>query len=162
MVKKNRGIYRVFAVGVTVAIASAAGFYRYWYVPNHNRGAGLPPVVAEQPGGVERTATNPVTPVAAVPAVPPDPWQGLMAGPVSLEKAGDGNLVYAVGRLTNSSDHQRFGVKVELDVFNAGKQRVGTATDYTPSIDPGKTWKFRALVTDRSAAKAKLIAVKEN
>ncbi len=32
---------------------------------------------------------------------PPDPWHGLMAGPVKLEKAG--NLVYAVGNLRNAS-----------------------------------------------------------
>jgi len=85
-----------------------------------------------------------------------------MAGPITLEKVGDGKLVYAVGTLRNTSDHQRFGVKVELDVFDDRKQKVGAATDYAPSIDPGKEWKFRALVTDRAAVSAILTSVKEN
>ncbi len=85
-----------------------------------------------------------------------------MAGPITLEKAPGGHLVYAVGKLRNTSDHQRFGVKVELDVLDADNDKIGTATDYTPSIDPGKEWKFKALVTDRAAAAAKLAAVKEN
>ena len=79
-----------------------------------------------------------------------------------MEKIGDGNLVYAIGKLTNSSDHQRFGVKVELDVFDDAKHKVGTATDYTSSIDVGKEWKFKALITDRAAATAKLTSVKED
>jgi hypothetical protein len=158
--KGGKGFYRIFAVAATVAIISGAGFYRYWYQPNHQRG--LTPLLSpdEQTNGEAGATTNSTAP--AVPAVPPDPWNGLMAGPITLEKVGDGNLIYAIGKLTNASDHQRFGVKVELDVFDAGKQKVGTATDYTLSIDPGKAWKFKALVTDRAAATAKLTSVKEN
>jgi hypothetical protein len=85
-----------------------------------------------------------------------------MAGPVTLEKAKEGNLTYAVGKLRNASDHQRFGVKVQLDVFNAAGDKVGTATDYTSSIDPGKEWKFKAMVVDRTAKKATLVSVKED
>jgi hypothetical protein len=86
----------------------------------------------------------------------------LVAGPINLEKASDGNLVYAVGKLRNTSDHQRFGVKVELDVFNATGQKVGTATDYAQSIDPGKEWRFKALIIDRNATSAKLAAITED
>ena len=100
--------------------------------------------------------------VAAAPAPPPDPWHGLKAGPVKIEKQGDGRLVYAVGRLFNKSDHERFGIKVELDIFNAQNEKVGTATDYTSSIIPNKEWKFHALITDRSAKKAVLVSVKES
>ena len=85
-----------------------------------------------------------------------------MAGAITLEKAADGNLVYAVGKLRNASDHQRFGVKVELDVFNAANEKIGAATDYAPSIDPGKEWKFKALIVDRAARTAKLTAIKED
>jgi hypothetical protein len=85
-----------------------------------------------------------------------------MAGPITLEKATDGNLVYAVGRLRNTSDRRRFGVKVQLDVQNEAREKIGTATDYTPTIEPGKDWQFKALVTDRAAAAATLAAVKED
>jgi hypothetical protein len=91
----------------------------------------------------------------------PDPWHGLHAGPVKLEKAGNGSLVYAVGDVHNDSKRQRFGVKVELDVFDADNKKVGTATDYASVIEPGKDWHFRALLTDRTAASAKLTQIHE-
>ncbi len=97
-----------------------------------------------------------------MPQPPPDPWHGLVAGPVKLETAKDSTLIYATGVLRNESDRQRFGVKVELEVFNAADRKLGTATDYTSSIDPGKEWKFRALVVDRLAKSAKLKAVTED
>lgn len=84
-----------------------------------------------------------------------------MAGPVSLEK-GDGRLIYAVGILTNRSDHERYGVRVEVEFFNSAKEKIGSTTDYKDSILPGKNWKFKALVTDQAATSAKLISVKEN
>jgi hypothetical protein len=157
--KGSKAIYRMCVIAATLAVASGAAFYRYWYLPRNHGGPALSSSGSDQTAGAGGDATNPPPPVEVVPV---DPWKGLMAGPVTLEKVGDGNLVYAIGKLTNASDHQRFGVKVELDVFDARKHKVGTATDYTPSIDPGKAWRFRALVTDRTAAKAKLTAVKEN
>jgi hypothetical protein len=52
-------------------------------------------------------------------------------------------------------------VKVELDVLDAQGDKLGSATDYTQVMEPGKEWKFKALVTDRKAAAAKLIDIKE-
>ena len=142
-------------------VAVGAGIYWYRQQPGSSRGAAVPPSTTNQPG--EGGATpKPAAPVVVVPVVPPDPWHGLMAEEITMEKAADGRLVYAVGKLRNESDHQRFGVKVELEVFDAGSNKIGAATDYTQSIDPGKVWKFRALVTARAAATAKLAAVKED
>jgi len=100
---------------------------------------------------------QPVIPIAA-----PDPWHGLKTGPVHVEKSGAGHLVYAVGEVRNESDHERFGVKVELDVLDAQGEKVGSASDYTQSIDAGKTWRFRALVTDRNGVAAKIASLKED
>lgn len=108
---------------------------------------------------------NPAVTMAPIPPAkpvrPPDPWHGLKAGQVSLEKPGDGNLIYAVGTVSNTSGSQRFGVKVELDVLDGQGEKLGSATDYTQVMEPGKEWKFKALVTDRKAASAKLIDIKE-
>ena len=71
-------------------------------------------------------------------------------------------LVYVTGVLKNDSDHQRFGVRVELDLLDATGAKVGTATDYRQSLDPRATWQFRAIVTDRRATAAKLAGVKED
>jgi hypothetical protein len=112
----------------------------------------------------------PSTTITAAPAAPnpvvlppprPNPWHGLYAGPVALVKAENGGLVYAVGVLTNESDHERFGVKVQLNIIDDNEAKAGTATDYTQSILPGKEWKFRALITARNPARAEITKVTE-
>ncbi len=84
-----------------------------------------------------------------------------MPGPVTLEKAENGNLVYAVGVLRNDSTRQRYGVKVQLDLFDDNGAKVGTTTDYTQFIIPGKEWRFRALIVEHNAARAEITNVTE-
>jgi len=153
-------VFQVFLVAALVVLAAGGGIV--WYLRTGDRAPAPPPAVVVEP--VQTGSLPPGSPTSAVvaPVVPPDPWHGLKPGPISLQKASNGHLIYAVGNLRNTSDHQRFGVKVELDVLDADNEKIGTATDYTPSIDPGKEWKFRALVIDRAAARAKLADVKEN
>src|SRR5581483_8550407 len=101
----------------------------------------------------------PTTNVAVSPSPKPQPpqWYGLETGsPVELQKAGQGSLVYAVGVLHNTTDQQKFGVKVEIDLFDAHGAKVGVATDYTQTIDAGAQWHFHALVVATGAAKAKI------
>ena len=113
---------------------------------------------------VTNLATPP--PTNLVPVAPPAPvlsqWDGLRSGPVTLEKIGEGNLVYAMGMLTNVSDQQKFGVKVRIDLFDDTGAKIGSATDYASSIDAGKAWQFRAMVVDRGAVKAELKEVTED
>ena len=71
-------------------------------------------------------------------------------------------LVYVTGVMKNDSDHQRFGVRVELDLLDATTNKVGTATDYRQMLEPRATWQFRAIVTDRRAVAAKLAGLKED
>jgi hypothetical protein len=158
----RKKIFRTFFIAAFVVIAAGAAVYWYWRVPK-DHAASLPaPSIADHQSQSNEAAPKPPAPVVAAPVVPPDPWHGLVVGPISLEKATDGHLVYAVGKLRNTSDRQRFGVKVELDVFNAEDEKIDTATDYAQTIDPGKEWKFKALVTDRAAKTAKLTAVTED
>lgn len=156
----RRQIFRSFFIATAIVILAGAGLWWRVYKRQH---AAAPAPAANQPANGAPTASpgSPLAPVVVKPKPPPDPWHGLMAGPVKIEKSADGRLIYAVGQLHNASDHERFGVKVELDVFNADNEKVGTATDYAPSIDVGKDWKFRAMIIDRTARKAKLISVKE-
>jgi hypothetical protein len=99
--------------------------------------------------------------VANVQPKAPDPWHGLVPGHVALEKSSTGHLLYAVGEVHNTSNHERFGVRVELDILDGAHQKLGTASDYTQSIEAGKKWRFRALVTDRNGKSAEITAVKE-
>jgi hypothetical protein len=136
----RKRIYRTLAIAACL-LAAAVG--AYFYVNSKNS---QPSVAA---------------PFPPKPKPPRDPWHGLTAGTVSLDNSGDGRLIYAVGTLTNETTRQRFGVKVELDVLDAHHNKLGSATDYTDVIEPGKEWKFRAMVTDKNAKTAKLTNVKE-
>ena len=81
---------------------------------------------------------------------------------ITLEKTAGTSLVYAVGTVKNSSKHQRFGVKVELALLDAAGQKIGTATDYRPVLEPGGQWQFKALVVDSKAVSTRLESIKED
>ncbi len=108
-------------------------------------------------------ATNP-PPAPTLPAVPTQPkaLSDLKAGDIQLEKAKGSSLVYAVGQLDNNSDYQRFGVKIQLDMLNKAGEKIGTAQDYVPVLEPRKSWHFRALVTDSKAVACKVASIKED
>ena len=102
-------------------------------------------------------ATN--SPAAAAKSKEP---ADLKAGEIQLEKAGGSSLIYAVGQLDNNSDYQRFGVKIQLDVFNKAGKKLGTAQDYIQVLEPRKSWHFRALLTDSKAATARVASITED
>jgi hypothetical protein len=87
---------------------------------------------------------------------------GFRISPIRLEKVDGSSLVYASGILTNATDKQRFGIKVELDLLDAGGQKIGTASDYQGVIETNGQWQFKALVVDpRATAAARLADIKE-
>jgi hypothetical protein len=97
------------------------------------------------------------------PAAPTDPFaaQSFRVSPVTVEQGQRSSLVYAVGVIANTSNQQRFGVKVELELHAADGSKLGTASDYQKVIEPGAEWKFRALVVDKRVAAAKISTIKE-
>jgi hypothetical protein len=150
-------IYPAFAIAACVVLL-AGGAYFYINLKNAQQEA-APRVRPDQTSNAISVAPAPLSPPKRKPAS--DPWRGLKAGKVTLEKTDESHLVYAIGTLTNDTTRQRFGVKVELDVLDSHRNKLGSATDYTEVIEPGKEWKFRALVTDKAASGVKLINVKE-
>ena len=109
---------------------------------------------------------GPTNPVATRPPAPsattvPKSIADLKPGPISLEKAKGSSLVYAVGVLRNDSDHQRFGVTIELDLADLRGNKVGTAKDYRAVIEPRQEWRFRALILDSKAITAKIGSIHE-
>ena len=87
---------------------------------------------------------------------------GFVVSSVAFERAPGTSLVYACGTLRNTSDRKRFGVKVELDLFDPNEQKVGAATDYQQSIETNSVWKFKALVVNAKATSAKVATIKED
>jgi hypothetical protein len=99
----------------------------------------------------------------AAPAASANPFadQNFRASPVTLDKTAGSKLVYAQGSIFNTSAQQRFGVKVELELFDAEGKHVATASDYTGTIEANGEWRFRALVVESKATSAKIAAIKE-
>ena len=91
----------------------------------------------------------------------PNPWRGLVPGPIKIENTHGSRLVYAIGELRNTANRQRFGVKILLTLFDDKSRKVGAATDYTQVIEPEKSWTFKALITDHSATRAEVESVSE-
>jgi hypothetical protein len=86
----------------------------------------------------------------------------LSASNITLERTPGSSLVYATGTLKNPSNHQRFGVKVELEPSDDSGRKIGTATDYRQVLEPGAEWQFKALVVDSKAKTVKLVSIKED
>ena len=111
----------------------------------------------------QRLVTKPAVAAPVTISQPSDPFtaQGFRVSPVTLERQAGSKLVYAQGTIVNTTNRQRFGVKVELDLFDAEGKRIASAADYVGVIEPNAEWKFRALVLEAKAASAKIAAIKE-
>ena len=153
----RRRIYWTLAIAAGLVAATGGALlyvnYRYSQQSAAAPALPLPPAHASTDGA----ATLP----PPQPKPPRDLWHGLKASKVTLDESGNGSLIYAIGTLTNATTRQRFGVKVEVEVLDGHHRKLGSATDYTDVIEPGKEWKFRAMVTDQAAKEAKLTSVKE-
>ena len=147
-----------FVAGL-IGTALAVGAFIFW-IRLQQPSSSQPPATSTVKPAISTNVSPPV--VTTPPAPPPDPWNGIKEGAITIERSGDSKLIYAVGILRNESDHQRYGVKVTLDLLNAKKETIGLATDYTQWIDVGKEWKFKALVTEPEAVSARVVAVTEN
>jgi hypothetical protein len=97
-------------------------------------------------------------------ATPGGPFagQGFRVSAVELTQGQGGTLIYAVGSMVNTSNRQRFGVKVELELLNAEGVKIGKASDYQKVIEPNGEWKFRALVVEKRTVAARVIGIQED
>jgi hypothetical protein len=86
----------------------------------------------------------------------------LSVSEITLQKTTGSSLVYAVGTVKNSSNRQRFGVKIQLVLLDVAGQKVGTATDYRQIMEPMGQWQFKALVVDSKAVSVQIESIKED
>jgi len=145
-----KGSPRLLMAGVAV-LALAAGLAGFWW---HQK----------------KAVASPAPPVAATPAVPPANANSGIKPPaadetvisdfaisgIKLEREKGSSLVYVTGKVRNLTERQRFGVKVELKLFDAQDQLAGKTTDYHSVLEPHGTWKFKALVLESKTASAAL------
>ena len=86
---------------------------------------------------------------------------GFEVSAISLEKGQGSSDTYAVGTVVNKANRQRSGVTVELDLLDAGGQKVGVARGYRPTLEAGAKWQFKVPVGEVKAASARLASIKE-
>src|ERR1700729_913219 len=145
VVSSRKGLRLAVLLGCVV-LAMATGAFFLW--KNRANLISQPPAhpikVAAMPTNPPPTNPAPVKP--AVPEKPQKSLDDLKVGPVQLEKAKVGSLVYAVGSVTNASEFQRFGVQIELDLFGKNGKKIGVAKDYKDIIEPNHAWQFHALI----------------
>lgn len=100
----------------------------------------------------------------ATTSAPTDPLAqaGFQASAVIIEKATSGSLLFAKGTLKNISSSKKFGVKIELELRDEQNWKLGTATDYQPTLEPGAEWKFKAMVMNPKTASAAILSIKED
>ena len=87
---------------------------------------------------------------------------GFSVSPVMLGKGQGSAVVHATGSISNMTCRQRFGVKVEVELYDAAGVKVGVASDYQKVVEAGAEWVYRALVVETKAASAKVITVNES
>lgn len=87
--------------------------------------------------------------------------EDLKVGAIELEKTPGTSLVHAVGTVKNDSDFVRYGVKIELALYNKDGKKIGVTQDYQSTIEPHQEWRFKALVTDPRTTAAKLVGLTE-
>lgn len=160
---KSKSLVLVATLLVLGALAGGA----FWYFkvgPGRKRGEA---VSAENPSKATPTrATNEASPkdTTRITDLPKNDKSidDLKPGAVTLQKAKSGSLVYAIGTVKNDSPHQRFGVKVEIELSDAKGRLAGKTSDYTQVIEPRQQWRFRALVLDAKAANGKVVGIQED
>lgn len=163
--RRSKSILVIALVFCSLAGATAIGIlaarkHSGTPLPRVNEVSAVKPAPADETSPPIRHRKKIVPPVKKISPDDAD-WNGLPPGEVVLEKSGS-RLLYAVGTIRNESDRQRFAVKVDLDLFDANETKIGSASDYTPIIEPRKEWRFKALVTDPKAVRAEVSGIKEN
>ena len=144
-------VYTVIAV--IILVAGLAGAMIALKMAEHKVGHKKTEPVADAPSAAPTNGVaDPADPVAQA---------GFQVSAITVEKTKGSSLIYAIGTLSNSSDRQRFGVKIQFDLFDDTGQKVGTAKDYQSVIEPKGEWKFRALVVISKTTSAKIASITE-
>jgi len=98
------------------------------------------PAVPQTPTG---NATDPTAPQVAAPTQDPD----LRLAEHAIEPDKDNGALYIVGTIKNVSQYRYYRVRITFQLKDTAQSPLETtATAYTPVIEPGKEWPFKALI----------------
>lgn len=146
-----------FLIGALIVCMLAVG--AWWFTQNRTPKVNLeePKAVASKPE-MAVSNTMPIAPSTPTPAPTPTTAknvQDLKFSVVKIQRpkgTRGSKLIYATGSVTNSSNAQRLGVKVEIDLLNEKGEKIDNSSDYRAALQPGEVWNFRALAHDPAVA----------
>src|SRR5580700_9172220 len=104
----RKRVYVTLATAACTIAVAAAGVYLYLQSQNSQKQVALPvqPMPSSNATAVVSSAPAETNTPAPKHKPPADPWHGLKASKVTLEKTDDSSLVYAIGTLTNETKRQ--------------------------------------------------------
>jgi hypothetical protein len=77
--------------------------------------------------------------------------------PLEIESAewvpGEFGTSYISGIVRNNSDHRYSYVQINVPLYDAEGNQVGSALDNINDLNPGGTWKFKAIVLEAGELK---------
>ena len=181
-IKKRSSAKMPLAVAAAVVIVAVGGWFawkqfgdRIVQMAKRSKSAETVAVAkTETDAKTEDVKPAEAKPVEPPPASEPANMSAKVKGPkaladlklanVKIETTKGSSLVYVVGSVRNASEHQRFGVRVEFDLFDKAGNKIATppSSDYKQIMEPREEWAFRAIVLDPKAAAAKLAKIKED
>ena len=80
---------------------------------------------------------------------------------ISFERATANNPGAVNGVVENRTTRPRQGVRVEIELLNARGEPLWSTSAFAPSIEPNKSWNFRASVVDPNAVTGRVAQVQE-
>lgn len=153
-------IWLMAGLAVCLVAAGLAGAV-YWKQIGNRDGVFQIEVTSPTPSNAP-AMTETTTPRVALEPQPAETTNDFAIMPFKLEKTPGSSLVYVIGSIRNLSDSQRFGVKIEFNLFDADDNPVGSATDYHSVVDPHGEWHFRALVMESKTVSARFNSIAED
>jgi len=61
-----------------------------------------------------------------------------------------------VGTVKNNTDKEYSYVQVEINLYDDSGAQVGSTLDNTNNLEPGGTWKFKAVIMEDNATKYRI------
>ena len=87
---------------------------------------------------------------------------GLQVLAFTMEKGQGGKGMFAVGTVVNTSNRSRSRVTLELELLDAGGQKVGVARAYQPVLAAGAKWQIKVpFEGDAKVVSARVTSIKE-
>jgi hypothetical protein len=72
---------------------------------------------------------------------------------LNVSSTNDGYVKYATGTIRNNTSRTYGYVQVEINLYDKSGAQVGSTIDNINNLEPGKDWKFKAVIFEDSATR---------